>query len=67
MKDRSMFENRVKKMLNKELVSTYQFVSGLFARYEEKLDPKTSVIAEDLNVLKQAILNRLEKTKPINK
>lgn len=61
MKD--TFENRVKKMPDKELVATYQYVSGLFARFEEKLDPETNRIAGDLNVLKHEILDRLTKHK----
>lgn len=58
------FADRVSKMPHEELVSTYQYVSGLFARFQEKLELEDNPrIPSDLNTLKHEIINRLMRVK----
>ena len=54
------FVGRVKKLSHEELVATYQYVSGLFARQQENMSPLLSETAGDMNILKREILNRIQ-------
>lgn len=59
-KDKLAFIGRVSEMPNDELVATYQYVSGLFARQQEQMYKGVEQTAEDMNILKHELLYRLK-------
>ena len=44
------FAEKVSEIGNKELVTTYQYVSGLFARQQEQMNPKLKKTAKDMKI-----------------
>ena len=60
-KQKVKLAKKVKELSHEELVATYQYVSGLFARQQEKMSPLLSETVGDMNILKHEILDRIFK------
>jgi len=66
-KQLEQFIKEVEEMTDEELVSIFQYVGGLFARYQEQMHKATAEVARDLNIIKHELLKRLKNQSNLKK